>query len=321
MSKHDLGDEDLSLPFGPDMLRRVKRKEPTAGVPQLLRSSLDNQPPPKQVRIVDRAARTAAGVVANSAYCPPEAGLAYKPRRAQMPPPKKIYHRGRQLQPRVDFPPPGQPTYNDPDTFPWRCVCKIIDPFGAEGSGALCGPRHILTASHNIAWSTDSAERILVHVAGDFFLAEAFTEVAFAFTQIEGDSASTNQLDEDYAVIVVRERLGDRFGWLGTREYDSGWDGDETWDTMGYPAGVRFPTFQQSRWLDEDAFDFGSGRAMTTSADVMPGHSGSPIFGHWDDGPHAVAVITSDDPPENENWCAGGSDLVDLVNQARSEHP
>lgn len=90
---------------------------------------------------------------------------------------------------------------------------------------------------------------------------------------------------------------------------------------MGYPANSLFPVFETGQWLDEDALDFGSGRAMTTSADLVGCQSGSPMFGTWDDGTYAVAVMTSDDPPENENCCAGGSDLLRLVNQARSEHP
>jgi len=90
---------------------------------------------------------------------------------------------------------------------------------------------------------------------------------------------------------------------------------------MGYLANSLFPAFQLEQWLDEDALDFGSGRTMTTSADLLSGQSGSPMFGMWDDGPYRVAVMTSDDPPENENWRAGGSDLLRLVNFARSEHP
>ena len=248
--------------------------------------------------------------------------MAHKPRRAPQAPPTKLYHRGRQLQPRVDFAPAGTPTYNDPNAYPWRCVCRITLPNGRRGSGALCGPRHILTASHNVQWSTSSPEFIEVHRAGTSKLAEAFAVAALAFTQIEGDSASSNLLDEDYAVLVTQERLGERFGWLGTKEYDSGWDGDEIWDTMGYPVNNTFPTFQQRRWLDEDAWDFGWGRAMTTSADLVGGQSGSPMFARWpDDLSYAVAVMSSDDPPENENWCAGGSGLSDLVNIARRDHP
>ncbi|HEX5757785.1 MAG TPA: serine protease [Thermoanaerobaculia bacterium] len=305
------------------MLRRKKNKLPTAEVPEALRPPVEHPPQPRQVKIIDKPKRTAADVVVPpaSSYCPPWAGIAYKPKRVRLSAPTKIYHRGKRLEPRVDFPPPGQHLYDDPGFYPWRCVCRIIDAFGKVGSGVLCGPRHILTASHCVAWSTNVAEKIEVHRAGHFSLASAFDVVAIAYTQIEGDSASTNLLDEDYAVLVTNERLGDQFGWLGTREYDSGWDGDRYWDTMGYPSSSLFPTDQLGHWLDEDAWDLGSGRAMTTSADIVEGHSGSPMFGWWDGQPWTVAVMSSDNPPENENWCAGGSDLVSLVNFARSEHP
>lgn len=226
------------------------------------------------------------------------------------------------MQARVDFEPRGdQQFYDDPVNYPWRCVCRITNTFGKVGSGVLCGPRHILTASHCVAWSSSDSEMIEVHRAGTSSQAVAFNTFALAYTQIEGESGSSNVLDEDYAVLVTNERLGDRFGWLGTKEYDSGWDGDRFWATMGYPVNNVFPVFQTQQWLDEDAWDLGSGRAMTTSADLVSGQSGSPMFATWDDGPYTVAVMSSDDPPENENWCAGGSDILRLVNAARSEHP
>jgi V8-like Glu-specific endopeptidase len=162
---------------------------------------------------------------------------------------------------------------------------------------------------------------IEVHRAGNTTQAQAFDTLALAYTQIEGDSASSNVLDEDYAVLVTNERLGDRFGWVGTKEYDSDLDGAPVFATMGYPASSLFPVFQVEQWLDEDAWDYGSGRAMTTSADLLSGQSGSPMFATWSDGVFATAVMSSDDPPENENWCAGGADIVRLVNFARSEHP
>ncbi len=328
MSKHDvgenLGEENLSLPLSPEMLRRRKNKEPLAGVPEEYKPSVEHLPKPKQIKLVDRPApRTPSDVIPPaSSYCPPWAGVAYAPQRMRLSAPIKLMHRGRQLEPRVDFAPQGdQQFYNDPGTYPWRCVCRITNAFGRVGSGVLCGPRHILTASHCVAWSSPSAEMIEVHRAGTSSQAVAFDTVALAYTQIEGDSASSNVLDEDYAVLVINERLGDRFGWLGTKEYDSGWDRDRFWSTMGYPVNSVFPVFQQQQWLDEDAWDYGSGRAMTTSADLVSGQSGSPMFGTWDDGPYTVAVMSSDDPPENENWCAGGSDILRLVNFARSQHP
>jgi V8-like Glu-specific endopeptidase len=323
MSKSGLGEDDLSLPLSPEMLRRRKNIEPTAELPEALRPPPEPPRKPRQVRLIDRSKQTGAdGVRQTAGYCPPWAGVAYAPKRMRMAAPTKVLHRGRELEPRIDFPPVGdQQFYNDPVMYPWRCVCRISNAFGKVGSGALIGPRHILTASHCVAWSTTSPEKIEVHIAGDVVQAVAFDVAALAYTHIEGDSAPSNVLDEDYAVLVTDERLGDRFGWLGAKEYNSSWDGDAVWGTMGYPAVSFFPTFQNQQWLDEDAWDYGSGRAMTTSADILSGHSGSPMFGRWDEGAFAVAVMSSDDPPARDNWCAGGSDLPRLVNLARSDFP
>ena len=59
----------------------------------------------------------------------------------------------------------GRQTYND-TSYPWGCVCKITNPSGGTGSGALIGPRHILTASHVLDWNTDEADKIELHLAG-----------------------------------------------------------------------------------------------------------------------------------------------------------
>ncbi|MFD0204939.1 trypsin-like serine peptidase, partial [Saccharothrix carnea] len=132
--------------------------------------------------------------------------------------------------------------------------------------------------------------------------------------------------DEDYAVLVTEQRIGDAFGFLGTREYDSGWDDDHLWSTMGYATDVPqgagqglIPTFQQRVALDEDEFDLGSGRAMTTTADAMKRQSGSPMFGTWGDQTQVVAVISATGEvflSGTENWCSGGTDLNRLVRKA-----
>ena len=301
-----------------------RRQLPTAGIPKSL-GVIDSAAAAKtnKARPATGSAATSAAtepVPANSDYCPPWAGVAYRPKRARLSAPTRLMHRGKSLEARVDH--PGvQQTYNDPVNFPWRCVCRITNAFGKVGSGVLCGPRHILTASHNVAWSTTEPELIEVHRAGTGSQARAFDTFALAYTHIEGNSASSNVLDEDYAVLVTDERLGDRFGWVGTKEYDSDLDGAPIFATMGYPVNSVFPVFQVEQWLDEDAWDFGSGRAMTTSADLFSGQSGSPMFATWSDRVFATAVMSSDDPPARENWCAGGADIVRLVRQARSEHP
>jgi hypothetical protein len=181
----------------------------------------------------------------------------------------------------------------------------------------------VLTASHVVQWTTSVAERSEVHFAGNAPLATAFTEVAYAYTQITGDPTSST-VDDDYAVIVFTQRLGDRFGFFGTKLYDSSWDDDAVWDTIGYAGDIaqsNFPTFQLNVSLDEDEFDLGSGRAMTTSADAMPMQSGSPMFGRWAGDPVGYAVAVMSAQGGGDNWCAGGSDLNGIVRQARTENP
>ncbi|MFE1927494.1 hypothetical protein ACFW91_33680 [Streptomyces asoensis] len=50
---------------------------------------------------------------------------------------------------------------------------------------------------------------------------------------------------------------------------------------MGYASDIaegKMPIFENRKNLDEDEWDYGGGRAMTTSADLMRGQSGSPMF-------------------------------------------
>ncbi len=64
--------------------------------------------------------------------------------------------------------------------------------------------------------------------------------------------------------------------------------------------------------------------ALTTSADVMKGQSGGPMFGFWTDGPYVVAVVSAVGQiylSGEENWCAGGSYLTRLARHARDSDP
>jgi V8-like Glu-specific endopeptidase len=175
-----------------------------------------------------------------------------------------------------------------------------------------------------IDWNSGVAS-IEVHRAGGTVQATARAISTWTFTRVTNNDSTT--LDEDYAVIVTDQRLGDRFGWMGTRTYDSAWDDEDYWWSIGYPgdiAGSLSPVWQNQQSLDEDEWDYGSARAMTTSADLMPGQSGSPIFGFWADVPYVVAVMAAQGSVYAsgiENWCSGGNLLTRLVNHARSNDP
>ena len=236
----------------------------------------------------------------------------------------RVQFRGIELEPLWVLGADDRRTYYDTN-YPWRCVCKVITPAGS-GSGVIIGPRHVLTASHVVNWAAAGGVSGSVEVlrGGPAVSATSRIVRVHAFTRVTG-SIGWTELDEDYAVLVTADRIGDWFGWLGSRTYNSSWDDDPYWFNIGYPgdvAGASFPIFQNGRWLDEHAFDFGSGRAMDTNADTFFGQSGGPMAAFWSDGPYAVAVVSAQSRSgARENYCSGGSDLPRLVNRARSLDP
>jgi V8-like Glu-specific endopeptidase len=313
-------EHDNSLPLSKEETRRMKGRAASGKPPTELASLEDKGPPAKAVKFIDRAAaRKLDAPKVLDGMIPKWIGTSFSPTRMNAPPQPVVTRRGEKLNPLVIVPPRDDRQPYSATTYPWICVCRITRPDGATGSGVLIGPRHVLTASHVVQWNTTAAEKIEVNFAGSNPMATAFTQTAYAYTKISGDPTSST-IDEDYACITLTQRLGDRFGWLGTKEYDSDWDGDNSWATFGYPSGVaqpNFPHFQSPVSLDEDAWDFGSGRAMTTTADASPGQSGSPMFGWWpDNGVYAVAVISAEGG--GDNWCSGGSDLNRIVKHART---
>lgn len=296
------------------------RTRATRRVPRDLAAIDDPKGPTKRVELGDRA-HFAAGLELAEAYLPPWESVVSIPRATRPPRRARLYHKGKPATPYYVFQPEDRKTYNSP-SYPWGCVCKITRPDGLMGSGVIIGPRHVLTASHVIQWDSDVAEKVEVHLVGNTARATTWTDLAFAYTRVGNVEHST--ADEDYAVIVTRDRVGDRFGWFGAKEYNSSWDDKRLWATMGYASDVLAfstnPTFQLNVALDEDEVDVGSARAMTTTADAMPGQSGSPMFWMWGGMPYVVAVVSAGDS-DGDNICAGGADLNRVIRDARNKWP
>jgi V8-like Glu-specific endopeptidase len=273
---------------------------------------------PIAVTTIERGADDRPG--STSGHRPLWVGSVLKPRPAPRLSRPRVRHRGVALDPLVVWGADERRIYHDA-RYPWGCVCRVLGR--GIGSGVLVGPRHVLTASHVVDWNAGAT--IEVHRAGGTVAATAQAVKGYAYTRITENDYTT--LDEDYAVLVTEERLGDRFGWMGTRTYDSDWDDEDYWYSIGYPTDIEgglFPVWQNEQNLDEDEWDYGSARAMTTSADLTEGQSGSPMFGFWGDIPYVVAVVAASGEvfaSGTENWCSGGSDLTRMVNQARADDP
>lgn len=226
-------------------------------------------------------------------------------------------------RPTTIFDPDGRRAYYD-ERYPWVCLVRLTTPRGWSGSGVLIGPRHVLTASHCIDWTPGWAQVDVLWTDGSSLDSAGATHV-YAETRVGPGSIDNSDTDEDYAVLVLDRRLGDRFGWMGTRRYDSGWDGRLLpWRNIGYPEDWSSvgdtAVYQRDFALDEDDLDLGSARLILSDTfDNWPGQSGSPIFGFWGDGPRVVGVVSGQ--TSDNNYISGGSLLNSLVNKARSDFP
>jgi hypothetical protein len=76
--------------------------------------------------------------------------IRLQPNRFQVGEPPQLVFAGQELEPLLVFNPDGRRPYDD-RTFPWVLACRVFSGAG-NGSGALIGPRHVLTASHVIDW-------------------------------------------------------------------------------------------------------------------------------------------------------------------------
>lgn len=313
----DAAAEDAKDPLPIAEVKARFEAEARGQVPEKLRSIELPDPGRYNLKGITRASVKKVSARPVAPLRPNWVASAPLPTRVAVPARPKMRHRGREVSPLLIFNPDDRRTYND-RRYPWGTICRVVTATGT-GSGVIVGPRHVLTASHVVDWSRDGAGTVEVHRAGGSVRATTSITRVWFFTKVTG-TVDYFENDEDYAVLVTRDRIGDSFGWLGTRTYNSSWDGEPFWWNIGYPGDIGSgltPTFQRSKELDEDAWDWGGGRSMSTDADTFFGNSGGPMFGFWDAGPYVVAVVSSQS--SSENWCSGGDDMTRLVRHARTQ--
>jgi V8-like Glu-specific endopeptidase len=222
------------------------------------------------------------------------------------------------------FPPDNRIVFADTH-YPWSSCGRVDSPLG-QGSGAMVGPRHLLTVSHVIKWNNDGSAGWVRFRPAYFAPSQPFGDAWAVRTyykyKVKGPTVDWIEGMYDYVVCVLDRRIGDWTGWLGAKGYTDSWDGGAYWSHVGYPGditGGNRPTFQGSISLDGVWWEFDSHEAMSHLGDVWPGQSGGPFFGWWSGWPYAVGVQSSQN--SNQNNASGGQDMVDLILKARSDFP
>ncbi|MCM4150909.1 serine protease [Arenibacter sp. N53] len=320
-SKHDGSKRypDLDPPFSYERIFKEFNQSPTGKIPKDLEAILLPEPKPYKFNALKADRNERLEVASTVPMMPSWFGQSPLPERAISPIVPKISMKGREANPLTMFNPEDRRIYNDL-SYPWGTICRVVTAAGA-GSGVIVGPRHVVTASHVVDWSGNSGGTVEVHRSGATVRASTAISNIWYYTKVTG-TVDWFEQDEDYAVLVTSQRIGDLFGWMGTRTYNSAWDNEPYWWNIGYPgsigSGIR-PTYQRNAKLNEPWYDLGPARSMSTRADLTPGNSGGPMFGFWSNGPYVVAVASSE--TSSENWCAGGSWLTNLVRHAINQNP
>ena len=315
---YSVDDEDQEKPLEYDEVCRKFGAKARGEIPEELQSMLLPQPEPYKLAGIDAKPSDIAEGRRLEPMIPKWFGATPMPLKARLPPPVRVLQRGKDLEPAVVNGADDRRIYND-IRYPWGSICRVITGAGA-GSGVIVGPRHVLTASHVIDWNGNVGGTVEVHRSAGSVRASTFISKVWYYTKVTG-TVSWWENDEDYALLITHDRIGDLFGWMGTRTYNSAWDDEPFWWNIGYPAavggGIR-PTYQRNKELDEPWYDLGPARSMSTNADITGGNSGGPMFGFWSDGPYVVSVVSTQGP---NNWCSGGSWLTNLVIHGRNQDP
>lgn len=227
-----------------------------------------------------------------------------------------------------------------PSGYPWHCVGKVLvwDDFSRPwpswwGSGVLIGGRVVLTAGHVVPWASRNwaMQFIPAFYDGGSALGAGVSSWVSSCRGYADQAVSA----WDMAVLRLHTPLGDRYGFFGTKDYDSDWEGGNYWTLAGYPgavAGGNRPS-RQMWWpvLDDDSD--GSAEEVEFEADATPGNSGGPVFGFWSGIPYAIATLSGGSRTiiplpfglsitlEDTNVGAGGGALNNLVRWARVNWP
>jgi V8-like Glu-specific endopeptidase len=206
--------------------------------------------------------------------------------------------------------------------YPFAATGKLYWSNGVFCSGALIGPRHVLTAKH-----------CLVEGASGTF-APGFDNGArlgsgqvtlWVTTGIEWGTPCGWK--GDWAVLILDNRLGDQYGYFGAKLPDPGLKDRAIFNHIGYPGDrdngnrpYRTPgnTVQSFRPWDCD-----STGPFYTDTDCMGGQSGGP---HWQDdngSPYIWGTLSVTFGQGSTAWAGWGSgnEMLDTIGRLRAEFP
>ena len=225
-----------------------------------------------------------------------------------------------------------------PSGYPWQCIGRVFTWTDASkpgwsfyGSGVLVGPRHVLTAGHVAPWGSANWGMLFVpgYYDGSSVVGSGANSWVSDFRSLDSGAASVSA--HDLSILRLYDPLGDQLGYFGYKVYDPVWQDGNYWTIVGYPSMVTAerPSFQIGIPVLDNDID-GDAMELEHQGDVSPGDSGGPFFGIWPDGfPYVIGTVSGgeakteqkDNQFEDNNICAGGQALANLISYWRTNWP
>ncbi|KAF5565309.1 trypsin-like serine protease [Fusarium napiforme] len=160
-------------------------------------------------------------------------------------------------------------------------------------SGSLVGPRHVLLARHCFGWDTFSET---VTFESNFFEGQSggisnVTDVIALADALDCHRTPINEQDKfecmlcnDWAVLILADRMGDKHGYLGVKNFDTKTlMHTQAFSHVGYPNRY---LYKKEKPMRQDGITAERcyhscdipGDRIITDADCQSGQSGGPLF-------------------------------------------
>lgn len=166
---------------------------------------------------------------------------------------------------------------NDTSEFPYRVTCRMIINGGLDyGSGFLVAPNLMLTAAHTI-YDAENDNEIRDFTVYPAYNGTSYNSYSSGWQAIYRSSVwlETHNREYDWALVELKEDLGNSLGWYGTISYtyDSSLDNLSV-RILGYPKDLGQGKYQYySSGNIEEIYT----RYFIASSGNKGGMSGGPI--------------------------------------------
>ncbi|KAH8878918.1 trypsin-like serine protease [Thozetella sp. PMI_491] len=203
----------------------------------------------------------------------------------------------------------------DHQEYPYNAMGRVTTSTGGICSGTLIGPRHMVTAKH--CTSAGATYRFAPNYYQGERLGSAGTAAVITMDAPSGSCGSK----EDWAIIILDQRLGDKYGYLGAKVIDPNTQLNKPiFFHFGYPGdhGADKP-YRQEAISASSSNACEPGGPIETDADAVPGQSGGPLWINENGSRYQYGVLSL--TSSTGSGFAAGGNFVNAIVRARNDFP